>query len=664
MSRNLLPNGSFELDLSQPIHATWREMRVNTNWGDLQNRLTLLATALGQAPETAPESVAVGNAPDGARGAEIHLEATDAGASVGHLTSPVVEVTPQQVYTVSVYARSEEPSAQLQLGLWTTPVDFNRPADFLSYSLPLTSEWQRHSSVVIAQDMEDRAVVDLIAVADRPCRVWVDAVQLEEGPRATEFQTRYPVEAKLEGRQFPALVHLQNEPRKKYYLSTYNSTGADVDCPIEVQIFDMLSQKKVFTHTLRDSVPAGFRETELELDLPHVGEFFARVAAEDGTPIGLDDYVFAVHPVIEDDYQGVLRTHRGTVEHVDADRAWLPWQNEVNWYSDCRNNIIVTDAGVVHVMTSDNDTVMATSDGGRTWDTIKVTKTVNTILRSGDFLNFETTPDAIDVSLSSDDGKTWNVIGSAAMPENTQDMQKGPITELKNGTLIWPIGHRGRCVTEFSIVYAFRSADGGRTWSEGSPMCHGGEPAISELSDGRLIAVCRNNPRTPTHDWTRVFDNEKPWQLWQRFHGAATLTSYCKRTTLVESDDGGVTWGRPRPATLLMDEIRGQVIELPDGRLVLLNTHRVPTLRGGERARISSDGGKTWGEEIYHMNSAKAYPGYASSCVLPPHLGDGEPGMILTVVGERSESNWGSEGPPTSAGFEHMPRLVAIRWRP
>ena len=195
-------------------------------------------------------------------------------------------------------------------------------------------------------------------------------------------------------------------------------------------------------------------------------------------------------------------------------------------------------------------------------------------------------------------------------------------------------------------------------------MTHGGEPAVSELSDGRLIAVCRNNPKAPAHDWERVFLNEKPWQLWQRSHGAQSLSSYVKRTTIVESEDGGVTWVRPRPGTLLLDQIRGHIIELPDGRLVLFNTHRVPTIRGGERARISTDGGKTWGEEVYHMNSAKAYPGYASSCVLPPHLADGEPGMILTVVGERSESNWGSEGPPTSAGFEHMPRLIAIRWRP
>ena len=195
-------------------------------------------------------------------------------------------------------------------------------------------------------------------------------------------------------------------------------------------------------------------------------------------------------------------------------------------------------------------------------------------------------------------------------------------------------------------------------------MTHGGEPAISELSDGKLIAVCRNNPPAPADGWERVFDNEKPWQLWQRALGAATLGSYVKRTTIVESEDRGDTWIRPRPGTFLLDQIRGHVIELPDGRLVLFNTHRVPTLRGGERARVSSDGGRTWGEEVYYMNAAKAYPGYATSCVLPPHLGDGEPGMILTVVGERSESNWGSEGPPTSEGFEHMPRLIAVRWRP
>lgn len=109
-------------------------------------------------------------------------------------------------------------------------------------------------------------MLDLIATADRCCRVCVDAVQLEEGPQVSEYQTRYPVEAKLEGRQFPALIHLQDEPQKKFYLTTYNSTDAQVDCLIVVQIFDLLSEEEIFTYTVTTPVTAGIQETELEID--------------------------------------------------------------------------------------------------------------------------------------------------------------------------------------------------------------------------------------------------------------------------------------------------------------------------------------------------------------------------------------------------------------
>ena len=663
MPANLLPNSSFELDFSQQIRTPRAERKVQTNWGDLQNRLTLKATALGQVPETPPQSAAVEDAVDGARVGAIPLEAVPGGAE-GHLTSPVVEVVPCQVYTLSVYARSGEPSARLNLGVWTRPLDFEATPDMLGWSLPLTGEWQRHSTVFIPQDLETRAVVDLAARADRPCTVEVDAVQLEEGPAATAYRTRFPVEAKIEGRQPRALIHLQDEPLKRFYLTTFNSSGRPLDFPLKVQFFDLLGGEEVLTRAVDGPVPAGRREAVLDIDFPLVGEFIARVAAADGTPVGIDEYLFVVHPVIGDDFQWVLRSRRGEVEQLPAGRAWLPWQNEVNWYSECRNNIVVTDGGVVHVMTSDDKTVMLSADGGRSWSALEVSRPVDTVLRDGSFLNSEPEPSRLVVSRSADDGQNWEAVGSVEMPPGTRGLQIGPVTELRDGGLVWPIGRPADTITPHSVVHCYRSEDGGRTWNRGVPMTHGGEPAISELSDGRLIAVCRNNPSAPADGWERVFDNEKPWQLWQRALGAATLGSYVKRTTLVESEDRGDTWIRPRPGTFLLDQIRGHVIELPDGRLVLFNTHRVPTLRGGERARVSSDGGRTWEEEIYYMNAAKAYPGYATSCVLPPHLGDGEPGMILTVVGERSESNWGSEGPPTSEGFEHMPRMIAVRWRP
>jgi hypothetical protein len=110
--------------------------------------------------------------------------------------------------------------------------------------------------------------------------------------------------------------------------------------------------------------------------------------------------------------------------------------------------------------------------------------------------------------------------------------------------------------------------------------------------------------------------------------------------------------------------MHGGAVQLPDERIVFLYTHRGPHYRGGERAKVSCDEGRTWCDELYYLTATPSYPGYSGSCVLPPHLADGVPGTILTVVGERSEGNWGSEGPPTPEGFKYMPRMQAIRWRP
>jgi len=77
----------------------------------------------------------------------------------------------------------------------------------------------------------------------------------------------------------------------------------------------------------------------------------------------------------------------------------------------------------------------------------------------------------------------------------------------------------------------------------------------------------------------------------------------------------------------------------------------VTWLHGGEWARASRDGGNTWDKEIYYLSSVLTYPEYSTSCVLPPELADGKPGMILTVLGERPFGG-------------HSGRTQAVRWRP
>ncbi len=181
----------------------------------------------------------------------------------------------------------------------------------------------------------------------------------------------------------------------------------------------------------------------------------------------------------------------------------------------------------------------------------------------------------------------------------------------------------------------------------------GGEPAIIERASGNLLAITRHNSAIP-RDYYRdrlYLKNYTAWRFWQRHRNGIDLTSWTKRVLIADSVDRGITWRNARPGSLMLDEMHGGVVELPDGRIVLHHTHRFPIKYGGEWCRISDDDGNTWQDITYYLTATPAYPGYAAMCVLPPHLADGEEGMILSVVGERA-----------SAGY--AARMQAIRWRP
>ena len=678
LSKNLLPNASFELAFGDT---------VPTNWGDTQNELTLQLhldlnpdeAGTTQVPQVPSRSEVVGEAVDGERVARVETEAPlnlnetgeSSSTAVGHLLSPLVGVTPCTPYTISVYARSNEASAQLEIGLWTRAVDFTQSPDSFSYALPLSTEWQRFLFTCCTDELEERAVVEFRVTANKAgAVVRFDAAQLEQGSQATEFKTRRNVEATVtgtpgtrpnQGRRDSSLIHLDDGPLK-LSLTTYNHTVESVNEPITLEVQELVGGRVIFAHTLVEPIAPGRSERHLSLDFPFIGEFRARIIAGDGKQISPEDYIFVNYPVFEETYQGVVYTNHSAVHEIPAERSVLPWINDRNWYADTQATLVVTDDDEIHAQMSDSHTVMRTGDGGQTWDNLQVTKSVNTVLRDGTFLTVESTDKMLQVLRSSDQGRTWHPLGQI---ESSEHPQVGGIEQLRDGSLIIPVGIISSQMAVGPLtVYAFSSTDGGLTWSDGAPICPGGEPQILELQSGRLLAFCRNNPRVPSSDLQRPFRNEGPWRLWQRFQSARGLSSYTKRITLAESEDGGQTWHNQRPATFLLEEMHGGGVQLPDGRIVFLYTHRGPTYRGGERAKVSSDEGRTWHDELYFMTATPAYPGYSGSCVLPPHLADGKPGMILTLVGERSERNWGSEGPATPEGFQYMPRVQSIRWRP
>ena len=237
--RNLLPNASFELPLGQEKHE-W--IRYNPgqgapdNWTDMFNPLTLKLAATRQAPALTPVIEDAADAPDGSRVVAIPIPE----GQPGHLTSPVVPLKGGQAYTLSVYARSDEPSARLRLCVWNRPVDWRETPDAQSEPLPVGEHWQRYELTFNVASYFHRGVVDLAATAETEGKLWVDAVQLEEGPHATPFGTRYPVEAYLiADKPFSGMLHLMGEPLE-IALATYATRPQDSpgDLKLSIETFE------------------------------------------------------------------------------------------------------------------------------------------------------------------------------------------------------------------------------------------------------------------------------------------------------------------------------------------------------------------------------------------------------------------------------------------
>ena len=696
---NLLPNASFELPFGE-------EPRQPTNWADILNPLTINLAATDQQPKEWPPRRLLAEAVEGRYVAQVTLDEKE-GIAQGHLTSPVIPVKGGQVYTLSAYVKGDSNPASLMLCFWTRPLDWSQikadksltylsfeGPDARSLAMPLSNQWKRYQFSFVTEHLVSQGVVDLMITGKNLGKVWVDAVQIEEGPTVSKFQTRHPIESVLAGRQKPPMVHLVTQPLK-LFLATYNSHDQNRNTSVHLKIKTMKGIS-VLKKKIQLDLRPGYQEQELIYDFNRVGEFIARIDTGEGNQITLEDYMFVVHPVMDRDLQGIKYSEKGNLKDLPAQRVWIPWTDSDNFFADPPPNLTVTKSGVIYAALK-GDAVAVTKDGGRNWNMMKSKKTLMSVLPDETFLSSTFSNGYLTLYSSQNRGVDWTKKGQIQV----ESPQPGPITQLKNKTLVWPIGHPRPGVPH--TVYLYRSQDGGSTWSEGYPACPGGEPALIQLNSGRLILVARHNPSRSLGEWRKFYRNEFPWLLWQRAtsyydHHRNRLRSYEKNLLMVNSDDGGITWEYPRAVTHLLDEMHGSAVELPDGRIVLFYVHRLPSYHGGERAKVSRDGGMTWDEKLYYLNtvgasnweevlsvirdadggvftfeesSKRSYdvtdgktlkalwyindnlnmPGYSASCVLPPELADGKPGMILTIVGVRK-------------GKDYPAGIQAIRWRP
>ncbi len=646
-NENLLPNASFELGFGE---------HMPTHWLDYQNQFTLKLLVHGQVPATQPTLVDEKEAPDGQHAVRLSLTPD----RPAHLPSPLLAIRPAQAYTLSIFARSSEPTARLQLTLWTRSMNLSEPPDIFSPQYTLSPQWKRYDFHFVTEEFMRQAVVDIVVTSNRASDVIVDAVQLEEGAITSPFHTRSPVEGVLFGRRDHVALHFMDEPLV-VYTTLYNQTGQVLNDSLEIRFETLFGGKHLFSRTIASPIATGIHEHKVTVDPAPLGRFRARLFSSQGVEVGVDDYPFIVHPVMDDDFQGVLFSDNGKVGTLPAERNILPWSNQRNWYADPPQNLVLTDNDLIYVPLADGTHLARSDDGGRTWIILEVPLGDGEYVdlgyagvgffRNGTFLRafWKMEASQVEFRASQDEGKTWTTLGY--IDGVNSPPQFAPVLERPDGTLVWAIHHE--VAGQPGTTYAYHSNDRGHTWSRPFPIAPGGEPTISELQSGRLIALVRHNPPIPHLSYVDrlPFENYTAWRFSQRNRNAKDVKSWTKRVLLARSDDGGKNWETIGPGSLMVGEMHGGTVELPDGRLLLHHTHRAPTHRGGEWVRISDNGGKSFEDRTYYMTATQQYPGYATMRVLPPRLADGKKGMVLSVVGER-----GRPGRPA--------RLQAIRWRP
>lgn len=194
----------------------------------------------------------------------------------------------------------------------------------------------------------------------------------------------------------------------------------------------------------------------------------------------------------------------------------------------------------------------------------------------------------IAAKVSDDGARTWSDSTIISWEEGMM-VRSRPIV-LRDGTYLLPVYHETGYDTEKvgddTTAVFLRLAPGERTWTESNRVTArmgALQPAVVELGDGRLIALCRRGgDYDPGND------------------GFVVKT---------ESSDGGRTWSAGVETEFPNPNAAVDLLRLDDGRLLFVYNHSMDD-RTPLAAAISSDQGRTWTrlDDIADGDNSYAYP--------------------------------------------------------
>jgi hypothetical protein len=339
-------------------------------------------------------------------------------------------------------------------------------------------------------------------------------------------------------------------------------------------------------------------------------------------------------------------------ERIHLDYPGLTGRCDVNMGRDTSGIIY---AAVTGVSTSEMKRLFHSQDGGKTWTSSLLSPTLGrnlvafTVLKNNHLLLVTNLEHAEpQVFLSTDKGGSW--LQTAILePDPYQYIGEGflSLTQLANSQILFPITRFDDDPYVTGLHGSvFISGDGGHTFPQVYPtfeFCI--EAHILELKNGDLLGAFRyQRNRYPGETDAEIL----------ALHGNIDPDKHpftFKNVFLGDSHNGGVSWENLRPlrdstGEVLIDysQCHGQLVQVPDGRVVLVYDNRYPNEERDIRARASRNNGQTWEPAVYYLSFGR---GTAASVVLAD-------GTLVTVAGNWPHGPSGPIGPPS---------LQATRWK-
>jgi len=251
--KNLIPNASFECDVDGWGSAEWDRA---AHWGGPLNRLVgepdydtkardgKASLKIEVSPKTQPVSFF-----DYYELCRMPVRAPLA-ANVGF-----IEIEPGKPYTFSAYMKAQEAETPARLA-----VRYFQGGS-ASKLVRLTADWRRYSLTFTPQARWCYVLAgpDLCPGGDNPnppqaATVWLDALQLERGERASDFTPRSPIEFGISTEK-PGNVFAFGEQCRFFVTLGSGDASRDREVKINLRLTDFFD-REVWSRELRETVPA------------------------------------------------------------------------------------------------------------------------------------------------------------------------------------------------------------------------------------------------------------------------------------------------------------------------------------------------------------------------------------------------------------------------